>query len=290
MLVTTNWARRWQDRLFGLPSWNADAITDEWFRAHFSYAADVVRDWLDPALDLAKARLMDFGCGDGITGLALVLRHGATAIHGIDIRREYEKLPHLAKAQLGLARLPSALSFETIVANSPLAPRHADYDGILTWSTFEHVDRDKVLPILADLRACLRPGGVLFLQIEPLYYSPMGSHLGRYIDQPWHHLLLDEAQLWQAVASHTGPLPGADVDSGFEDMGSEAYKRYIFREYQALNRLTADELVCHVKEAGFEILREERRHVTQPIPQELTVRYPEEWLRNNEILLLLRKP
>lgn len=282
--------RRWQDRLFGLPSWNQDAITDGWFLAHFSYAADLVRDWLDPAVDLENARLMDFGCGDGITGLALVLRHGATAIHGVDIRSEYEKLPRLAKAQLGLTRLPSALSFETIVPNTPLAPRHADYDGILTWSTFEHVDRDKVLPILTDLGDCLRSGGVLFLQIEPLYYSPMGSHLGRYIDQPWHHLLLPEAELWQAVEAHTGPLRSEEVDSGFEDKGPEAYKRWVFREYQALNRLTADELVALVQEAGFEILREERRHVTQPIPAGLTARYPEESLRNNEIFLLLRKP
>jgi hypothetical protein len=64
----------------------------------------------------------------------------------------------------------------------------------------------------------------------------------------------------------------------------------VFKEYQALNRLTADELIDIARQAGFEVLREERRHVDMPIPEALQGRYPEDWLRNNEILLLLGKP
>src|SRR5256885_16787522 len=112
------WGRRWQERLCGLAPWDAGKITDEWFRAHFDYAADVVHSWLGQELDMSKARLLNFGCGDGITDLALVLRHGATRIHGIDIRQEYTKLPRIAREQLGMSRVPSALSFETIVPRS----------------------------------------------------------------------------------------------------------------------------------------------------------------------------
>ena len=116
-----SWKLRLQERLFGLAPWDAGKITDEWFRAHFNYAADLAHDWLSQSLDLSKARLLNFGCGDGITDLALVLRHGATSIHGIDIRQEYAKLPRIAREQLGMSRIPAALSFETIVPNSPLA-------------------------------------------------------------------------------------------------------------------------------------------------------------------------
>ena len=279
--------RRLRERLFGLGPWDAGHIRDEWFRAHFGYAADLVQGWLGSALDLRQARLLNFGCGDGITDLALVLRHGATRIHGIDIRREYAKLPRIAREQLGLARLPTALSFETIQPGAPLAPRHAPVDGILSWSTFEHVAREQQLPILRDLHACLRPGGVFFLQIEPLFHSPWGSHLRRYIDTPWQHLRVPEEALWRQIEAHQGPIAADEVDFGFADFGVEGYKRFVFREYQALNRLSADELVALAQQAGFALLRQERRQVELAIPETLLARYPEDWLRTNEILLLL---
>ena len=283
------WLRRLRERVSGLAPWDAARISDEWFRAHFFYAADLVADWLGGALDLRRARLLNFGCGDGITDLALALRHGATAIHGVDIRREYAKLPRIAREQLGLARLPAALSFETIAPSAPLAGRHRGLDALVSWSTFEHVARDQLLPILRDLQACLRPGGVFFLQIEPLFYSPFGSHLRRYDDVPWHHLLLPQDALWRIVEAHQGPIDAAEVDFGFADFGVEGYKRFVFEEYLALNRLTADELVALTAKAGFRVLRQERRQVDLPIPDELLGRYPETQLRTNEILLLLGK-
>lgn len=284
-----NWMLRLRERLLGLAPWDASRITDEWFRAHFHYAADVAHQWVGGALDVRTAHLMNFGCGDGITDLALVLRHGATAIHGVDVRSEYAKLPRIAREQLGMVRIPAALTFETIVAGAPLAGRHAEVDGIMSWSTFEHVQRDQLLPILRDLHACLRPGGVFFLQIEPLFYSPYGSHLRRYIDAPWHHLLVPEEALWQAIEMHQGPIDAAEVDFGFADFGVEGYKRFVFNEYQQLNRLTADELIALSRQAGFEVLREERRYVDLPVSPALLERYPEDLLRNNEVFLLLGK-
>lgn len=278
-----------RERLFGLAPWDATRITDEWFRAHFDYAADVVQQWLGGALDLRSARLLNFGCGDGITDLALVLRHGATAIHGVDIRQEYAKLPRIAREQLGMARIPKALTFETISPSAPLSGRHQGVDGIMSWFTFEHVQRDQLLPILRDLHACLRPGGVFFLQIEPLFYSPYGSHLRRYIEAPWQHLLVPEDDLWLAIEAHQGPIAADEVDFGFADFGVEGYKRFVFKEYQALNRLTADELVDLVGQAGFAVERQERRSVELQPPLGLVRQYGEALLCNNEIFLLLRK-
>jgi len=286
-----HWWLRLQQRLLGRSAWDAARIQDAWFRAHFYHAADTAAHWLGQVLDLSKARLLNFGCGDGITDLSLVLRHGAGHIHGVDIRREYAKLARIARAQLGMRRLPAALRFETIVANTPLAGRHANYDGLLSWSTFEHVQRDQVLPILRDLWYCLRPGGVFFLQIEPLFYSPWGSHLRRYGIAPWQHLLASEEELWRMIEAYDGPLNAEEVDFGFADFGVQGYKQFVFKEYRALNRLRADELVQLAGEAGFCVLREQRHHIDDlPLPQELRQRYPEPLLRNNEILLLLGRP
>ncbi|GAB2455461.1 hypothetical protein GCM10027082_02490 [Comamonas humi] len=274
-----------------LPAYDDSRITDEWFRAHFHYAADVVQQWLGSVVDLGNARLLQFGCGDGITDLALVLRHGALAIHGIDVRQEYAKLPRIAAQQLDMQRMPAALTFQTIQPAEPLAGQAPLYDGIMSWSTFEHVQRDQLLPILRDLYACLKPGGHFFLQIEPLFYSAYGSHLRRYDEIAWHHLLVDEDALWRVIEAYDGELSPDEVDFGFADFGAEGYKRFVFKEYQELNRLTADELVEIACAAGFAVARQERRHYEPaPIPEALLQHYPRELLSNNEIFLLLQRP
>lgn len=286
----SSWILKLRERLCGGPRWDATRIRDEWFRSHFEYAADVVQAWLGAVIDLRSARMLQFGCGDGITDLALVLRHGARAIHGVDIRREYEKLPRIAREQLGLARIPPALTFETIAPGKPLQGQAPLYDALMSWSTFEHVQRDQVLPILRDLHGCLRPGGYFFLQIEPLYYSAFGAHLGRYDPTPWHHLLVGDEQLWRVIEACDAPMNPDEVDFGFADFGPEGYKKFVFKEYQELNRVTADELVDWARQAGFTVAREERRHYEPaPVPEALLARYPRELLTNNEIFLLLTK-
>ena len=188
-----------------------------------------------------------------------------------------------------MRRIPAALTFETIAPGARLSDRHSGIDGIMSWSTFEHVQRDQLLPILQDLHACLRPGGVFFLQIEPLFHSPYGSHLRRYDEVPWHHLLVPEEVLWSTIEAHEGPINAEEVDFGFADFGVDGYKRFVFKEYQQLNRLTADELVDLVRQAGFVVEQQERRSVDLLPPQQLLVQYSESVLRNNEIFLLLRK-
>lgn len=284
-----NWTLRLQERVWGLAPWDAKRITDEWFRAHFEYAADVVQHWVGGVLDLPTARLLNFGCGDGITDLALMLRHGATAIHGVDIRREYAKLPRIAREQLGMSRIPAGMTFETIQPGAALAGQRPLVDGIMSWSTFEHVQREQLTPIFRDLHACLRPGGYFFIQIEPLFYSPYGSHLRRYIETPWQHLLVSEDELWRAIEMHTGPMAADEVDFGFADFGVDGYKKFVFNEYRALNRLTADELVDVTTSVGFHVVRQERRNVEMAIPDALRGKYPDELLLNNEIFLLLGK-
>jgi hypothetical protein len=172
------------------------------------------------------------------------------------VRREYAKLPRIAREQLGMRAFLRALTFRDHqpgrtagIGKRPLV------DGIMSWSTFEHVQRDQLAPILRDLHACLRPGGYFFIQIEPLFYSPFGSHLRRYDDVPWHHLLATEAELWKIIQEHQGPIDASETDFGFADFGVDGYKKFVFNEYRALNRLTADELVEITTGVGFHVVR-----------------------------------
>ena len=92
------------------------------------------------------------------------------------------------------------------------------------------------------------------------------------------------------VRNCEAPLHADEVDFGFADFGPEGYKRFVFEEYQALNRLTADELVALTAEAGFAVVRQERRHYEpSSVPDVLLEKYGRDVLVNNEIFLLLQR-
>jgi len=267
---------------------SADRITDEWFASHFRYAADVVHEALSPACDPASSTLLDFGCYDGTTALGLLLRHGWKRVIGVDIDPGFDALPRMAREQIGLARLPAGLQFRRITANESLAGV-GPVDAIMSWSVFEHVDRSILDAVVADFRSALAPGGHCFVQIDPLYFSPQGSHLGRFAAQPWAHLRMADDELERFVmAAAPDTVPAEEITEQFRSMPFDEYKRFIFRHYRELNRITADELLSLFTRNGFELLWEKRRRTTEPVPEELNGRYDEDLLRTCEIFALFR--
>lgn len=188
-----------------------------------------------------------------------------------------------------MKKLPENLSFRRIEEGHRLAGT-IDVDAIFSWSAFEHIDRRFLHTIVADLFALLPSGGLFFMRIEPLYYSPFGSHLIRFIRQPWAHLLWGEQVLKQALLDFAGDIPENEKDAHFASRDFAEYKLFIFKEFEKLNKLTANEICSLFLTQGFEILRDERYKVAQPVPELLLSKYPAEDLLTNEIRLLLRKP
>jgi hypothetical protein len=270
------------------PAWTDDRITDEWFASHFRYAADVVHDALSPVLDPQASTLLDFGCYDGITGLGLMLRHRWQRVIGVDIDPGFDALPRLAREQIGLEQLPRTLEFRRIEPNESLA-QIGRVDAIMTWSVFEHVDRSILDRVVADFHTVLAPGGYCFLQVDPLFYSPQGSHLGRFATAPWAHLRMGDDELERFVmAAAPGTVPPDEITEQFRSMSFDEYKRFIFRHYRELNRVTADELVALFTRNGFSLVWEKRRRTDEPIPDDLAGRYDEDLLRTCEIFALFR--
>jgi hypothetical protein len=268
--------------------WIEDRITDEWFASHFRYAADVVHGALSPVLDPTESTLLDFGCYDGITGLGLILRHRWKRVVGVDIDPGFDALPRLAREQIRLQQLPAALEFRRIALKESLQ-LIGRVDAIMTWSVFEHVERSIIDQVVADFHSALAPGGHCFLQVDPLFYSPQGSHLGRFATAPWAHLRMTDDELERFVmAAAPGTVPPDEITEQFRSMSFEEYKRFIFRHYLELNRVTADELVTLFTRNGFELVWQKRRLTDEPIPQDLAGRYDEDLLRTCEIFALFR--
>lgn len=270
------------------PAWTDDRITDEWFASHFRYAADVVHEALSPVCDPASSSLLDFGCYDGTTGLGLLLRHGWRRVVGVDIDPGFDALPRLAREQIDLQRLPRGLEFRRIEPRESLAAI-GRVDAIMSWSVFEHVERKILDQVVAGFHSVLAPGGYCFVQIDPLFFSPQGSHLGRFAAQPWAHLLMaDDALERFVMAAAPETVPADEITEQFRSMPFDEYKRFIFRHYRELNRITADELVALFARNGFGLVWEKRRRTTESIPDQLAGCYDADLLRTCEIFALFR--
>lgn len=276
---------RWQRRY--VRPWDRMKIRDAWFDAHFNHAAPVVIEWLSAELDLERARIVDFGCGDGITDLGVALRAEPQEVVGVDITRAFEHLEGLANDQLGLKKLPSRLEFMQVEAGRALPL--SSVDAVFSWSVFEHVQREHLPGIVADLHRMLRSGGFAFVQIEPLYYSAFGSHLQRVLDVPWAHLLLEDAELDRRVMEFAGDLPEDQRDLAANQGLTDEFKRWLLGEYRLLNRITADELIELFEKGGFSVARQHRGQRPEPPPHELAARHGRDVLVTNEVMLLLQR-
>jgi SAM-dependent methyltransferase len=166
----------------------------DWFFRHFDHAAGVVISYILGDSPLLRERILDVGCGDGITDLSIALRTGCRELVGIDPFRGYERLPQiLAATGLPPDVMPGNLRFLAEDANR--LPFGDDrFDVVISWGSLEHI-AGGYAQALREIRRVLRPGGLLFVH-PGLYYSNYGHHLGEFSSEPFFHLKkpLDEVK------------------------------------------------------------------------------------------------
>jgi SAM-dependent methyltransferase len=273
-------------------AWDKGLIKTHWFAAHFEHAANTILNWLQipsATQDGRSQRLLDFGCGGAITTLALALKRPQLQVIGVDIGDRFRQLPQLAEENLGLARLPDNLELRQITPGTSLQGMNLDY--VTSWSVFEHLPADDIDALTRDLALALRPGGKFFLQIEPLYYSPFGSHLQRFVPEPWVHLRLPPQELEQQVLAFDGEIPPQHRGHNYRQLDLQAFKALHLREFQSLNRYTAAQIMDTVTNAGLQILRSRLGEVDdlQP-PADLVAEYERSDLLTNLVVLLAQRP
>ncbi|MEP7043347.1 MAG: class I SAM-dependent methyltransferase [Dokdonella sp.] len=168
-------------------SWKRGA--QDWFYKHFDHAARTTTSYLLGDSPLLGGRILDVGCGDGITDLGIALRRRPQELVGIDPFRGYERLMEIARlAHLPIEQLPNELRFLPASANA--IPFDDDYfDVVLSWGSVEHIEGGYA-QALSEIRRVLRPGGLLMIH-PGLYYSDVGNHLGEFRfaqQEPYVHL------------------------------------------------------------------------------------------------------
>jgi SAM-dependent methyltransferase len=226
-----------------------------WFSEHFEEAAGEVLSFLGGSeISIEGKRVADVGCGDGIIDLGLVLKGRPAELIGFDLMPvDREALVRAARAAGVAEELPAELGFMLSGATEIPAPSD-DFDVIVSWSTFEHVD-DPV-GLLREVRRVLRPEGCFFLQLWPFYDSEHGGHLWPHYEGAFPHLLEKYERILERVQGRraTNPRIGAE------------------EEYHSLNRITLDDLQRALMVSGLAVAKLKLLTEAVHIPPELSHR------------------
>jgi len=206
--------------------WNRGS--DDWFQSHFDYAATTTVTALLGNHPSLHGRILDIGCGDGITDLGIALRTRCEEMVGIDPFRQYERLPAILREK-GLADdvVPSNLRFMPEDANFLPFPDDS-FDVVVSWGSIEHV-AGGYLQALREAKRVLKDGG-LFMVHPGLYYSNVGHHLGEFSTEPFFHLRKSREEIHAMVLS----TPPRYIDRAGEFAPREQYWQW----FTELNPIT----------------------------------------------------
>ena len=250
-------------------------IKDEVIRTKLITLPQIISEWVEKYSSLAGAEILDFGCGEGITALGLALQYGPSRVVGVDIMTDPERCLPIAKAELGLTSLPVNLELHRVKPGH-LHNNKDIFDIIYSWSVFEHVDSRVIDDVIELLYKSLKPGGIAFIQIAPLYYSAEGSHLYEYIKEPWGHLINQLNVYYDKLIAANK----ADNDD---------LRKSLWSTFTTLNRITASEVEKRFGNKNFELIRKYITRDQLDPPDFLTEIYNHNVLTTNQIVLLFRK-
>lgn len=217
----------------------------DWFYKHFDHAARTITSYLLGDSPQLKGRILDVGCGDGITDLGIALRWKPLQLVGIDPFRGYERLPEILRgAHLPIDPLPDCLSFQPDSANAiPFPDDH--FDVVLSWGSLEHIVGGYA-QALSEIRRVLKPGGLLMAH-PGLYYSDVGNHLGEFRfaqEEPYVHLKRPRDWLRERIL--------ASEPERMDRSGDVATPAQYWQWFTELNPITVAGFERELRELGFE--------------------------------------
>jgi len=218
---------------------------DSWFFRHFDHAAHVIVNYMLDNSPLLSGKILDVGCGDGITDLGVFLRTQPELLVGIDPDRAYERLPQVLKDNHLDMELPPNLIHTADDANHIPYPDDF-FDVVISWGSVEHI-AGGYLQTLREIKRVLRPDGLLFIH-PGLYYGNFGHHLGEFSDEPFFHLTKTQEEIKELVFSKDPELMDR---SGYEHVSPEDFWRY----YTELNPITVPEFERELRALEFEFYR-----------------------------------
>lgn len=203
------------------------ASQPHWWPEHFGEAVDeALSELAASGVDGAGKRLLDVGCGDGIISLGLARRGGFASVTGMDIVSVDEEFLNSEAVKHGEPPLGPDDPLTFVMSEPDLIPfPDSSFDVVTAWSVFEHVTNPQRL--LTEIRRVLLPGGVIFIQVWPLWFSENGSHLWPFFDEGFIHLTKSPEEIRATV---------------HEKIDDPEVAESMFAMFQSCNRATVDDI------------------------------------------------
>ena len=214
----------------------------DWFFRHFDHAATTIQSYLLADSPKLRGRILDVGCGDGITDVGLALRTGCEELVGIDPFRQFERIPQVLRDNhLPADLVPPQVRFLPESAN--FLPFEDDsFDVVVSWGSMEHI-AGGYLQALREVKRVLRSDGLFFVA-PGLYYSNIGHHLDEFSSEPFFHLKMKEEDLKRLVLT----TPPKYIDRAGEFATPEQYWQW----HKELNRITVSRFEGELRALEFE--------------------------------------
>lgn len=237
------------------------------FAYKYEFIPKILSEWVGQYLEFSNCDVLEFGCGDAAAALGFVNKFGPRKMVGVEVVPNYVKGLEEAR-ELGY-EVPENLDLRLIQAGEIAKPGET-FDLIYNWSVMEHVYQPLLRPVISGFYEILKPGGYLFIQIGPLFYSAWGHHLKEVVPEPWVHLTSQHNVLKWDVVNKAGET--------------------IWKMYEGLNRLTAAQLLGLTAEAGFELVRDYYTYDKEEFPKSIEGVYNPDVVKTEQIVALWRKP
>lgn len=214
----------------------------DWFYRHFDHASRTIGSYMLGDSELLQGRVLDVGCGDGITDLGFALHYSPELLVGIDPFNGFERLPEiLQRSQVPLDAVPPSLRFLGVDGNHlPFADD--SFDVVISWGSLEHIAGGH-LQCMREIKRVLRNGGLFFAN-PGLFYSNIGHHLGEFSSEPFFHLKMPEDELKKKILEGTPEY--------MDRSGLQATPAEYWQWYKELNPITVESFEKELRALDFE--------------------------------------
>lgn len=241
-------------------------------KARFIDVPRHIATWAEASNGLRGKRVVDYGSGTGEIALGVALSAGPEILVGVQL--EPEPVTALEQAATITAMTaPASLRFTATAefdANS-----YGEFDFGYSWSSLDHLGRDRFDNTLRHIYKNLVLGGRFLLQFGKMYYSPDGGGLMAHGVPPWGHLFMSRQELVATVVAHHA--------------GDTTKAAAILSTFDTISRLSCPEVIEACRRVGFHVVRSYTTRSDIALPANLDAVYRADVLTEQQLVILLSR-